>query len=96
LKLADLLRAFCDDHVAKTSDEAVDGLIDNHVRELRQQELTRLPEDRETLIRMFERLQMRKDRRLQRGFYTMASEARISDLILRLMDEEIDAGGEVM
>jgi hypothetical protein len=104
LKLAELVKAFCDEHVRQVglsggSDEAsesVDALIEKHVRELRDQEITRLPDDRDTLIRLYDRLHARKNRRLQRGFYATASEARISDLILRLMDEEIEAGGELM
>jgi len=68
----------------------LDELIDHHIRELRDRELTRLPEDRAMLIGLHDRLEQRKSRRMRREFYASASEAQVSALVLKLLDDEIE------
>ena len=73
----------------------IDQIIERHVRELRDDEETQLPEDRQTLIKLFDRLQQRKARRTQREFYASATDAKLADLVLGLLDEEIDDRGKL-
>jgi len=77
---------FIDDKAAAQLDEA----INRHIDELRTKETTCLPEDREALIQLYDRLQQRKSRRLQADFYTTAKEDKLADLVLRYLDEEIE------
>ncbi|MDD4616007.1 MAG: hypothetical protein PHW76_02675 [Alphaproteobacteria bacterium] len=77
---------FVDDKGAAKLDEA----IDQHIRELKTKEQTHLPEDRETLIQLYDRLQQRKSRRMQWEFYATAKEDKLADLILKYLDEEIE------
>ena len=96
-ELAGLVESFCEENVinvsASVSDEpgalVADQIIERHVRELREDEETRLPEDRQTLIKLFDRLQQRKTRRTRREFYASATDAKLADLVLGLLDEEI-------
>jgi hypothetical protein len=98
LKLASLVEAFCMEHVPSmlwvTTDEtgssAVDQLIEQHIKELRDREVTVLPADRTALINMHDRLQQRKTRRMRREFYALATEDTLGDLVLKLLDEEIE------
>ena len=50
-----------------------------HLGELRQEEAARLPEDKEMLVWLYDRLQQRKARRYQREFYANASEAKLAE-----------------
>lgn len=77
---------FADDAAAM----AIDDAIDQHIKELKTKEQTHLPEDKETLIKFYDRLQQRKARRMQWQFYATAKEEKIADLVLRLLDEEIE------
>lgn len=85
-KLADLMEAFSVEH----SGTWMDALIERHVAELRDNEETELPDDRQTLMDMHDRLQHRKARRLCREFYASATEAKLADRVLGLMDEELE------
>jgi len=78
--------SFVDDAEAAKLDDA----ISKHLTELKSKEQTNLPQDRETLIRLYDRLQQRKSRRLQAHFYMTAKEEKLSDLVLRYLDEEIE------
>ena len=71
--------------------QATDKLIERHVRELRDQELTELPKDRAVLIDLHDRLEQRKSRRMRRDFYASATEAQMADLVLELLDDEIES-----
>jgi hypothetical protein len=98
LKLAGLVEAFCMEHVPSmlwvTTDEtgssAVDQLIEQHIKELRDREVTVLPAERTALINMHDRLQQRKTRRMRREFYASATEDTLGDLVLKLLDAEIE------
>jgi hypothetical protein len=100
-QLANLIEAFCADNVVSilavrsedTDAAAIDLAIERHIQELQQKQETRLPEDRETLIKFYDRLYQRKARRVQRDFYANATEAKLADLVLRYLDEEIDDDG---
>ncbi len=102
-ELAGLVESFCEENVinvsASVSDEpgalVIDQIIERHVRELRDDEETQLPEDRQTLIKLFDRLQQRKTRRTQREFYASATDAKLANLVLGLLDEEIDDVGKL-
>jgi len=77
---------FVDDKGAEPIDEA----INRHIEDLRTKENTLLPEDRESLIRLYDRLQQRTARRMQWQFYATAKEDKIADLVLKLLDAEIE------
>jgi hypothetical protein len=68
----------------------IDAAIELHKQELKTKEVTQLPEDRETLIQLYDRLQQRKSRRMQWELYAKAKETKLADLVLKLLDEEIE------
>jgi hypothetical protein len=67
-----------------------DQIIERHLRELCDNDETHLPEDRQTLIKLIDRLEQRKSRRMRREFYASATEAQAADLVLELLDGEIE------
>jgi hypothetical protein len=106
--LARLMDEFCDLHLKQTFPEKtielaedkwatkIDAALNMHVEDLQKREQTQLPEDRETLIQFYDRLQQRKARRKQWLFYAEASTEQLADLVLKYLDEEIEdrkAGG---
>jgi hypothetical protein len=108
IDLAKLMDEFCDLHLTqsfpeetiKFADEKnasqIDATINMHIEELRKRETTQLPENREILIQLYDRLQQRKMRRGLWLFYAQAPAERLADLVLDYMDEEIEekkAGG---
>jgi hypothetical protein len=104
LHYAGQLEAFCAANngegvvsaVEHTTADETDGVIERHVRALKEREETRLAEDRESLIRLHDRLQHRKARRALREVYAFSPEARLSDMVLTLLDEEIYGSGEAV
>jgi hypothetical protein len=106
--LAKLMNEFCDLHLTQTfpsktlelSDDKgateIDAALNLHIEELQKNEMTQLPEDRDTLIQFYDRLQQRKIRRTQSVFYKQATAEQLANLVLRFIDEEIEnriAGG---
>lgn len=99
LKLAGLVEEYCACHVSSTIrklelvDDAgaaeLDQRIERHIQELRQKQETQLPEDKETLLNFYDRLQLRKSRRMQSEFYMLATAERLADIVLGYLDEEI-------
>jgi hypothetical protein len=98
-KIADLIEEFCEENAVScmqpVSDEPggllLDEMIERQKRELREREETRLPEDRQSLMKLHDRLEHRKARREAREFYAFANDDRLADAVLRLLDEEIEA-----
>jgi hypothetical protein len=106
--LAKLMDEFCDLHLTHSFPEEtikfvddkgaaqIDATINMHIEELRKRETTQLPTEREILIQLYDRLQLRKMRRGLWMFYAQAPAERLADLVLEYMDEEIEekkAGG---
>ena len=99
--LAGLIETFCAENVISVPDlisnfedgSVIDQSIERHIQELQEKQTTRLPEDRVTLVKFYDRLQQRKARRMQREFYANATEAKLADLVLRYLDEEIEDNG---
>ena len=96
-ELAGLIEAFCMESLSglfiaadNTGASFLDQVIDRHLGELRQEETTLLPDDKQMLIQLYDRLLHRKTQRSQREFYANASEAKLADLVLRLLDEELE------
>lgn len=99
---AKLMNEFCDLHLTQTFPSKTIELVDDkgaaktdaalnwHIEELQKNEMTQLPEDLETLIQFYDRLQQRKFRRTQWLFYAQATEEQLADLVLRYLDEEIE------
>jgi hypothetical protein len=77
---------FVDDKGAAQIDDA----IAIYIEELRTKGSTELPQDKESLIQLYDRLQLRKSRRMQWPFYATAKEAKVADLVLHYLDEEIE------
>jgi hypothetical protein len=100
LRLADLIEEFCLENVVNVSAMVSDGgeallmdeVIEKHLRELRDEGSTELPEDRQLLVKLHDRLQHRKARRMDREFYAFATEQRIADAVLGFLDDELDGG----
>ena len=102
IKLADVLRSFCAENVPSAFSQdgfclvedfdapRIDAILARHTEELIRNHETRLPEDRESLLQLYDRLQLRKTRRMQWQFYAKATEEKLADLVLRLLDEEIE------
>lgn len=94
-KLAALLDEYCfgtpEAYTLNETEAAqIDKAIDGHIAELHQNETTRLPEDRETLLKFYDRLQQRKARREQAAFYATGNEKIIADRVLKYLDDEIE------
>ena len=70
----------------------MDEMIEKHLRELQEDGATILPEDRQLLIRLHDRLRTRKARRHDRDFYGFASEDSLADRVLEFMDDELSIG----
>jgi hypothetical protein len=68
----------------------IDQAIDKHIAELRHSETTILPQDKETLLKFYDRLQQRKSRRMQSAFYEMANVELLANAVLKYIDEEIE------
>jgi hypothetical protein len=102
LGLAQRMNEFCDLQLKQASPEEtiklvddkgaakIDDAIASYIEELRTKESTELPQDKESLIQLYDRLQLRKSRRMQWQFYTTAKEEKLADLVLHYLDEEIE------
>lgn len=97
-RLAGLIESFCVENLRnpstfteETSAEEIDCVIERHVEDLRTEETTVLPEDRATLLRLHDRLQIRNLRRINRVLYTEISDEKLADFVLSYLDEEIEA-----
>ena len=77
---------FVDDEGAAKIDDA----ITTYIEELRTKGSTELPQDKESLIQLYDRLQTRKSRRMQWQLYATAKQEKIADLVLHYLDEEIE------
>ncbi len=96
-QVAELIEAYCMGNVANVSGAVseyteaseIDQLIEAYVIELRDDEAARLPDSKQALVKMHDRLHYRKARRIRREFYASATEAVLADLVLALLDEEI-------
>jgi hypothetical protein len=101
-KLAGLLDTFCAENTERifatvplSSDSGsdavdIDQAIERHINELREKETTRLPQDKNTLLKYYDRLQQRNARRTQSAFYETADERILADRVLKYLDEEIE------
>lgn len=102
VEFARRMNEFCDLYVSQAFPPATEFFVDDkraakiddaiaqHIEELRTKETTHLPEDKETLIQFYDRLQQRKSRRMQWQLYASATKEKLSDLILHYLDEEIE------
>jgi hypothetical protein len=100
MQLSGLLGKFCVENVPPLFHQVefaedpgageLDARINRHVRELREKHETRLPEDKETLLQFYERLQVRKSRRMQSEFHAQATVEMLADRVLDYLDEEIE------
>lgn len=100
--LAKLMNEFCDLNISQNSSEEtikfseneqvikIDRALDQHIEELKNKEETILPQDRETLLQFYDRLQQRKTRRTQQLFYEQGTDKQLANLILKYIDEEIE------
>jgi len=92
-KIADLIEEFCTTGpgVAPARDtDAVDAVIEKFKATLRDEGSALLPQDRESLLAIYDRLQQRRARRAQKHFYEMAHDGMIANAILKMIDEEIE------
>jgi hypothetical protein len=80
--------------VNETDVMEIDRAIERHIDELRQNELTILPQDKETLLKFYDRLQQRKSRRMQAAFYEMTTAEFLANAVLKYIDEEIEDAKE--
>jgi hypothetical protein len=102
-KLASLAQDFCADEVMgpalsvpeEPGVEAIDAAIDRHIVELRDKETTRLPENRDALAKLCDRLEHRKIRSARYKFYGSATEDQLADRVLQLLDAEIARAGRL-
>lgn len=102
LELAQRMNEFCDLHLKQVFPEETIKLVDDkgaakiddaiatHIEELKTKGSTVLPQDKESLIQLYDRLQTRKARRMQWPMYASAKEEKVADLVLHYLDEEIE------
>ena len=86
----DALGAGLDRLDAEGDPDAIDRVIDRYKAELLGEDSAFLPSDRAGLLKMYDRLLMRKTRDEQRDFYTTAHNATIANQILQLVEKEIE------
>lgn len=97
--LATLIESFCRNNTqagtvttdmdSAMSVESIDQIIDHHVREMRMCDETSLPEGRETLLRLYDRLQHRAIRREQAAFYAKAHTDMLAERIMTYLNAEV-------
>jgi len=100
--LAKQMDEFCGLHAAQAFSETgsfladdkgaakVDDSIATYLEEIKTTGSTSLPLEKETLIQLYDRLQLRKSRRFQWQFYATAKEEKLRDLVTYLLEEEIE------
>ena len=69
---------------------SIDHAIELHKAELLQEGSTHLPDDRASLLKFYDRLQQRRQRRMERHFYSTSSDALIANRVMQLIEEEIN------
>jgi hypothetical protein len=88
-----LKQAFPEETIKLVDDKGaakIDDAIATYIKELKTKGSTVLPQDKESLIQLYDRLQLRKSRRVQWPLYASAKEEKIADLVLHYLDEEIE------
>ncbi len=87
--LAKLMNEFCDLHLPQDASKAVklNADINMYGEELRENGSVALPDDRETLIELYDQLQHRKTQYSQWTFYAHASKEEVSEAVVRLLKE---------
>jgi hypothetical protein len=74
---------------------SIDAAIEKYKADLIDEGSARLPDDRETLLKFYDRLHQRQQRRKERHFYATGSDDMIANRVLQLIEEEIsDAESE--
>jgi hypothetical protein len=101
-KFANLLGQFCDDKIhslIKLQEEAfddktvatnTDDLIDKHIQELHEYKSTDLPEDYDTLMQMYVRLQFRKIARQNEMLFAEITPQRLKQFVLSQVKAEVE------
>lgn len=107
LTFAKRVKEFCENYAPKAFEQGFQSFIDDngalkideaihiYVEELRIRGSAVLPQDRQSLIQLYDRLEQRKSRRRHEQLYATATEDKVADLVLKQLDEEIadlDAG----
>jgi hypothetical protein len=78
------------ENIGDESDLAsIDAAIEKYKAELIDQGSAQLPDDRETLLKFYDRLTQRQQRWRERHFYATGSDEMIATRILQLIEEEI-------
>jgi sirohydrochlorin ferrochelatase len=68
----------------------IDQAIEKYKAELMNEGSARLPDDREMLLKFYDRLHQRQQRRKERHFYATGSDDMIANRVLRMIEEEIN------
>ena len=68
----------------------LDMVIERHIKELRENETTALPEDKDSLMQMYVRLQFCKINRINAVLFGGISANKLADHVLSQLDEEIE------
>ncbi len=94
-KIAQQIEEFCkNDLPASFADKAesteFDAVIEKHIRELRETESTILPQDFDTLMKIYLHLQFRKIHRINAVLFEKVDAEKLSDHVLSQMDAEIE------
>ncbi len=89
---AKLIEAYCLDTSSSPENdpESIDIAIEQYKAELVAEGSAQLPNDRETLVRFYDRLLLRQIRSQQREFYSSGPASVIADRILKLVEAEIE------
>ncbi len=89
ISLAKLMNEFCDLHLPQEASKTakLNADINMYGEELRKNGSVALPDDRETLIELYDQLQHRKTQYSQWTFYAHASKEAVSEAVVRLLKE---------
>jgi hypothetical protein len=78
----------------EASPGSLDAAIDTYKAKLVNEGSSELPTDRDTLLKFYDRLHQRAQRRRERHFYASGSDDMIATRILQLVEAEIDEDGD--
>jgi hypothetical protein len=101
MALAGLINNFCTENIPsftlpisavnddKEAAAKLDMAIERYIKELRENETTVLPEEKDSLMQIYVRLQFRTIHRINAVLFSEISPSRLADHVLSQLDEEI-------
>jgi hypothetical protein len=94
-KIARQIEEFCKEDIPTSfsdemKDAEIDAAIEKHIRELREIGSTILPQNFDSLMQIYVRLQFRKVHRINAALFDRVDAAQMAKFVLSQLDEEIE------